>query len=880
MKKQLPPKIFWRFFRWYCHPMLIDHIEGDLLEEYQERFRSSGKLRADLLFIFEVIFLCRPGIIRPPQRTQHINSFAMYKSYFTIGWRNLLRNRGYSLINIGGLTIGMAVAMLNGLWIWDEVSFDKYHENYDHIAQFAETGDRDGSPYLSTSMTFPLGIDLVENYQKDFKRIARTSWESSPIISHENTKFTTNGLYVEQDMPEMLTLEMLQGSRSALSKTQTIILSASLAKSLFGYDDPLGKTVRINNSIDATVNGVYKDLPANTRFAFVKFFGSWDMWIKEQSWIEQRALTDLRNHFIRIFVELHHDNDFTEMQSRIAPLLKFDPRDAEDAKKHGSRLALFPMRDWHLHGYSGGQPDTTPMMMIKLVGAIGIFILLLACINFMNLSTARSEKRAKEVGIRKAIGSVRSQLINQFFSESFMVVFFSFLTAVLTAWLCLPWFNNLAAKQIEIPWSGIYFWLVSFAFCIVTSVLAGSYPALYLSSFNPVTTLKGKIRYGKFAALPRKILVVMQFSISVVLIICTAVIYQQIEFAKDRPVGFNRSGLLMIEKRSADFYGKYDVLQTELKNTNVVEEISESQGAPTQIVSGNNGWDWKGRDPNLDESFVTHTVSHSHGRTIGWEFVQGSDFSVDNINDSSGVVINEAALKLMGLKDPIGEPVSWKWWQDGRVLNYKILGVIKNPVMDSPYASAFPTIFFVKGFNGSPDWINIRIKPTVSISEALPKIERVFKNVIPSAPFDYLFADEEHALKFAAEERVGKLASVFAALAIFISCLGLFGLASFVAEQRTKEIGIRKVLGATVAGVWRMLSKDFVVLVLISCALSVPLAWYMMSDWLQHYNYRIELSVWTFVLTCFAAVLITLSTVSFQAVKAGITNPVNSLRAE
>jgi ABC-type antimicrobial peptide transport system permease subunit len=416
---------------------------------------------------------------------------------------------------------------------------------------------------------------------------------------------------------------------------------------------------------------------------------------------------------------------------------------------------------------------------------------------------------------------------------------------------------------------------------IITSVLAGSYPALYLSSFNPIKALKGTFRTGRLSSLPRQILVVFQFSISVILIIGTAIVYQQIQFAKNRPVGYDREGLIMIKKKTAAFKGKYDVLRNELKNTGVVVEVSESMGPVTEVYSGNNGWDWKGRNPNIDESFATLAVSHTHGKTVGWQFINGRDFDLANASDSSGLIINESAAKLMGLKNPVDELVSWTWWQDkSKVINYKILGVIKDMVMASPYEPVEPTMFYLKGFNGTPGWMNIKIKPQISASEALPKIEAVFKKNIPSIPFEYKFADEEYTAKFAKEERIGNLATVFAVLAIFISCLGLLGLASFVAEQRTKEIGIRKVLGASVTGLWKMLSKDFVWLVIIACMVATPISYYLLNGWLQKFNYRTEISIWILITTSAGAIAVTLITVSYQAIKAALMSPVKSLKSE
>ena len=569
------------------------------------------------------------------------------------------------------------------------------------------------------------------------------------------------------------------------------------------------------------------------------------------------------------------------MTTQIKSALQFAPEDLDRRLREKTALVLYPMSDWHLKPSWLKDGQLEPLLMIKLVGAIGIFVLALACINFVNLSTARAEKRAKEVGIRKTIGSVRGQLMRQFFSKSFLVVLFSFVLALFLTRLVLPGFNDLAAKNMEIPWDNLRFWFAGLAFVTFTSLLAGVYPALYLSSFNPVKALKGTFRIGRGASVPRKVLVVFQFSISVILIVGTVVVHQQIRYAKDRPVGYDREGLIMILKRTDGFKGKYEVLRNELKNTGAVYEVSESMGPVTDIYSGNGGWDWNGRDPNMDKNFGTLSVSHLHGKTVGWQFVKGRDFDVSIDSDSSGIVINEAALQVMGLPHPIGEPVSWTWWADkSRVLNYKILGVIKDMVMESPYAPAQPTIFYLKGHNGTPSWMNVKIAPQVSAAEALPRIEAVFKKIIPDIPFEYKFADEEYALKFAKEERIGNLASVFAGLAIFISCLGLLGLASFVAETRTKEIGIRKVLGATVTGLWKMLSADFIWLVLVACFLAAPLAYYLMNQWLERFSYRTNISAWLFVFTAAAAIGVTLITISYQAIRAAIANPVKSLRSE
>jgi putative ABC transport system permease protein len=806
----------------------------------------------------------------------------MLQNYLKIAWRNLFRNRVSSMINIGGLAVGMAVAMLISLWVWDELSFDKYHQNYDSIAQVNTRlkDPRTGGQGINNTMQYPLITELRNNYKNHFKYIVPTSWNEDDILSSGDKHLSRTGLFMDPAGPEMLTLKMIYGTRSGLKDPHSILLSETTAKAFFGDADPVNQVMRINNQSVVKITGVYEDLPLNTKFKDLKFVGAFDLWLSNNSWIKEKAMTDWQNHFLKIYAEIAPNTTFEQVSQYIKDAELKNLGNLKDQIKQNPQVFLLPMSDWHLHNYNRGQADTGPMQMLWIISIIGGFVLLLACINFMNLSTARSENRAKEIGVRKAVGSMRRQLIGQFYSESFLIVLLSFVLALVLVIICLPLFNDLAAKEIKMPYQNPYFWAMSILFIFITSLISGSYPALYLSSFNPVKVLKGTFKVGKLASVPRKVLVVTQFTVSVTLIVSTIVIYRQVQVAKDRPVGYTRDGLIMIEKKSADFDSKYDVLRRELKNTGVVAEMSESYGKVTEIASGNGGFKWKGKDPdpNLDDSFGTLPVTFEYGKTVGWQFVQGRDFSRDFPADSSGMVINESAAKKMGLKTPVGEDVSWKF-QDQPIKYYKILGVVKDMIMESPYQDMTPTVFMIKGHVGT-NQIDIKIDPKVSASKALPKIEAVFKKLIPSAPFEYKFADQEYASKFAAEEHIGKIAAVFAGLAILISCLGLFGLASFVAEQRIKEIGIRKVLGASVINLWGMLSKDFLALVILSQFIAFPLAYYFMNKWLQHYHYRTDLSWWIFGATAAGAMVITLATVSFQSIKAALMNPVKSLKSE
>jgi putative ABC transport system permease protein len=808
----------------------------------------------------------------------------MLKSYLTTAFRNLFRNRISSGFNLAGLTIGIAVTLLVGLWVRDELSFNSYHSNENRIAQVMTGGvDAKDGPFTNNSVQYPLATSLQTNYADQFKHIIRASGVSDNILTAGENKLSAVGQYMDAGAPEMFSLKMIYGSWSGLQDPQSIILANSVARALFGKDNPVNQLITLNNKSSLKVTGVYEDLPKNTQLNNIKFLSTWAFYESQNKWIAERATTDWNNHFLKLYVEIPKGSDFATATNAIKDIelrnISKLPGFEDHVKRH-PQLFLHPMKRWHLYPFANGVTDPKPVRLVWMVGIVGCFVLLLACINFINLSTARSAKRAKEVGIRKTIGSRRWQLVFQFFSESLLIVFFSFLLACILVTVLLPWFNKLSGKDMGMPWFDVYFWLAGIIFIILTAILAGLYPALYLSSFKPVTVLKGGIlRSSRWAALPRKALVVVQFTVSVGLIISTIVVYRQILFAKDRPVGYTREGLLTLGMKSDDYKGKIEVLRNELLSTGAVSNLSASMGKVTEVVSGNNGFDWKGKDPNDEESFATLAVSREQGRTVGWQFIAGRDFSTDLAVDSLGVVVNEAFAKYTKLQNPVGETITWNW-KGKETRSYTVLGVVRDMVMDSPYDPVEPTLFFIKAFNGGVSNLNIRVRPNIAMSEALPKIAAAFKKVVPAVPFDFSFVDQDYGRKFAAEERIGKLAGFITILAILISCLGLFGLASYMAEQRTREIGVRKVLGASILDLWYLLSKEFVLLVLIAMCISVPIAWSFMQSWLENYQYRTGMSSWIVGATGSMVLFITLLTISFHTIKAALLNPVKSLRSE
>jgi putative ABC transport system permease protein len=793
----------------------------------------------------------------------------MFKNYFKTAFRNLVRSKGYSAINIGGLAVGMSIAILIGLWIWDELSTNKYHKNYDRIVRVmqhqvfnGEIGTQFANPAVTANQ-------IRTQYGADFKYVLQSSWNFNHTIANGEKKLLKPGSFFEPGVGDMLSLKMLKGSRDGLKDPYSIMLSESLAKAQFGDEDPINKVLRIDNKYDVKVTGVYEDLPYNTWFRDLKYIMPWSLYLIQNPWIEKME-NPWGSNFTQTFAQVADNADIEKVSAKIRNV-KYDQVGPEE-KKYKAAMFLHPMSKWHLYSdFKNGVNTGGRIQYVWLFGIVGLFVLLLACINFMNLSTARSEKRAREVGVRKAVGSSRRYLVLQFFSESFMVVFFAYVLSIVLVVIALPFFNEMSDKKISFLWANPVFWLMGLGVCIITGIVAGSYPALYLSSFNPVKVLKGTFRAGRFASIPRKVLVVVQFSVSVVLIVGTVIVYQQIQYAKGRPVGYDRSSLVYVSLSEA-IAPKFDALRNELRTGNVVIDMAKSGSPPVAVWNTNGGFNWEGKDPNQAVDFPNNAVTHEYGKVIGWKIVKGRDFSRDFATDSLAFIMNESAAKFLGWKDPIGKILEW----EGKP--YTVIGVVKDMIVESPYEPIRGSLFHLNQENANV--ILLKLNPNQVASTAIEKLTTTFRKYDPASVFEFQFVDEEFARKFGEEERIGKLATSFAVLAIFISCLGLFGLASFVAEQRTKEIGIRKVLGASVSNVWRLLSKQFVILVFISLLVSLPLAYYFMNNWLQNYQYRTGLAWWIFAAAGAGALLITLLTVSFQAIRAALSNPVKSLRTE
>jgi putative ABC transport system permease protein len=791
----------------------------------------------------------------------------MLKNYFLLAWRHLGKNRSYTAINIAGLSIGMAIAIVIGLWITDEATFDHYAPNHSRLAEgmlnmHLKNAVKKGEFFTGETIMMPLGKTFNTQYKDLFTRVAMTHANYTRLFSYRDKTVSGNALTAQSDLPGMFGFRMTAGNADATKDPSTIVIAQSLAKALFGNGDPIGKTVKVNNAVEYRIGGTYADLPKNTTFNGLQAVFPWGN--AENSY--HRDNTDWQDHCGRIYVELAPGVTAEQATARVKDLT------TPYENNYHEEVLIYPLDKAYLYSdFEFNKPAGGRIAMVWLFAIIGAFVLLLACINFMNLATARSEKRAKEVGIRKTIGSLRSQLITQFLSESVLLAVIALCFALVLAQASLPFFNGLAAKQMSIPWTSPLFIFAMLGFTIFTGLLAGSYPAFYLSAFKPVRVLKGKLQVGKAASLPRQILVVLQFAVSLILIIGTTIVYREILFTKDRPVGYNRDGLFTVDMNTPDINNHYEALRTELMQQGLAANVAGSDMTPTDFENGN-GIDWAGKRPDQNTiGFRNVNITPDYGKTIGWTITRGRDMSRDFPTDSSAAILNEKGVRSIGFKDPIGQIVKLF----GKP--YTVVGVCADMVNNNPYDTAENAIFVGGRYIGE---MIVKIKPGNDPHKTLAAMEPVFKKYNPSSPFIYKFVDEAYATKFEAEEHIGNLAAVFTGLAIFISCLGLFGLAAFVAEQRTKEIGVRKVLGASLANLWGLLSREFLKLTFISILIAIPLAYYGMTQWLKGYLYQAPLSWWIFASAGAGIIIITLLTVSYQSLKAALMNPVRSLRAE
>ena len=787
----------------------------------------------------------------------------MIKNYLKVAFRNFWKNKGFSFINIIGLSVGMASAILILLWIQSEVTYDGFHAKRDRIYEGWNRAVFSGE--LHCWNTTPRV--LAGAMQKDLPEVehaARVDWNNRRLFSVGNKRLMAEGNVVDSIFLQVFTFPLLEGDPlTALNDNHSILLTKSLAISLFGKEEAMGKIVRLDNKDNYTVTGILKDLPTDTRFNF-QYLLPWA--------VNRRDGNDDHgwgNNSVRTYVLLKENATLAS----VAPKMQVIKQRYDSTEGHWE-MFLYPMSRWRLYSnFKGAAENGGRIEFVRLFGIIAGFVLLIACINFMNLSTARSERRAKEVGIRKVVGAPRSTLIMQFIGESVLLSLLAAIVAIAVVQLSLPGFNQLTEKHLFIPYSNGWFWLSGVAFILFTGLLAGSYPAFFLSSFQPVKVLKGTFKAANALITPRKVLVVLQFTFAITLIICTIIVKQQIDYARDRDAGYEKANLVY-HFLDGDVGKNYALIRQELLSSGVATSVCKTSSPLTTSYSDTWGFGWQGKALNDKTDFDRFAADQDLVATTGVKLVAGRDFDLRQYpTDSTAMLLNESAVKAMHFKSPVGQIIT------DDTTHYHVVGVIKDFILQSPYEPVTPMVI-QGGASGFFNCIQVRLNNHRSTEANLKKAEVIFKKYNPEYPFEYHFVDEDYSRKFDDEKRTGTLAGLFAGLTIFISCLGLFGLATYMAENRVKEIGVRKVLGASVAGITTLLSRDFLQLVMVSFLLAAPLAWWGMYTWLRNYPYRVDIQWWVFAMAGILSAGIAILTVSYQAIRAAMANPSKSLRSE
>ncbi|WP_222843478.1 ABC transporter permease [Roseivirga misakiensis] len=883
-----PPQLILRFFRMYCNPLLVEAIEGDLVERFEIRASKKGHKKAKRLFIKDVVQLFRPEIIRPITGTQKLNELGMFKNNIVVAKRQLLRHKMYSTIKIGGFALGIAVCLLISLFIKNELSYDKHIPNHENLYRVLNNYKLDGDIIRWTWFAPP----FAQAIQDDFPEVSlagRTlegngfgAGKTNIRIEGEmQNHYEGDFIYADQQILDLFQFDMVHGNlKEALAQPNTLVMTRKKAEKLFPEENPVGKTVYINDNTDRPfkITGVLEDLPST---GFFQFDFLWTLSGRE-FWDGEQASWESQNY--QVYVRVNPGTDIESLNSRLSEIgtkyiLPVEKRNgnpnAEEEMKNMS-FSLQPVTDIYLHSTDISDPyRKSDIKYIWIFGIIAAFILGLACINFINLSTAKSANRAKEVGLRKTIGSYRSHLITQFLTESILYSLLSFGIAIGIASLVMPYFNELAGKSLELPWTELWFIPTLAISAIIIGVIAGLYPAFYLSSFKPALVLKGKLSMGSKSSRLRNALVVFQFTASIVLIIGTFVVYQQMEFILNTNTGFDKEQVIQV--RGTGFLGDQTTpFKNELLKISEVSNVSVSSYLPIRSTSRNGNTWWKDGRTKIDAGITGQNweVDEDYIATLGLELLEGRNLDRTISSDTSAMIINQEMAKKLGIIDnPIGQKITNR--ASNRMV-WTVVGLIQDFNFEDLRAPIRP---LAMRLNYGANIASIKMNGE-NIASTLSQIQGVWEEIAPNQPFVYEFMDQSFAKMYANVKQIRNILTSFAVLAIIIACLGLFGLSVFMVEQRSKEISVRMVLGAKVTQVVSMLSFNFMKPILVALLLATPIAWYMMNEWLSDFEYKIGLSVQLFVLAGLSALLIALITISFQSLKAAFTSPVQGLRNE
>ncbi len=878
MKKPVsPPRRALQFLRWFCHPDLLPEIEGDLQELFQRWVKEHGERNARWLYVWQVLTFFRPFAIRKERPVYNLNSTDMFGNYFKIAWRNTYRNKAFSAINILGMTLGLASSLIIFLWIQDEYNIDHFHANGDQLYQVYLRSYNGGQVEAGYNTPAPLPEELKNvipeiKYASGFAKGLRLARPGEILETFQvgDTIQKMHGSRAGVDFFQMFSYPLLHGTpETALAGPNSIAISRKMANLFFGNPEAaFGKTMAFSSESDkreVVVMAVFEDIPTASSDQF-DYLLNWDYWVQhdefKKTWGHFGTLT---------YLQLQAGTDPDLVEAKIKDFLD-NYLEIPEGMDIRFELGLQPFGDQYLYAnFENGKPSGGRIEYVRLLSGVAIFILLIACINFMNLTTAHSLKRGKEVGVRKVMGAVRASLINQFMGEAWLLTLLAMVAAVLLLSYALPWFNEMTGKQITLPLGSLPFAGTLLGLLVVVGFVAGSYPALFLSALHPARVLKGTLNFSAGATSFRKGLIVFQFALSILLIIATIVVTRQTEFIQNKHLGYNRENVLYLPLEGA-LVDNYLTFKKEASQMPGIKLVDRSSQTPHQMGLSGQFVQWEGMDASSHVNFTPSSVGYDYVKLMGMKIVEGRDFSQAFPTDTSSFLVSALAVRQMGLKDPVGSMIT-VFGKTG-----PIVGVVNDFHTQSLHQAIRPTVLDIKEHLNFGT-ILVRTEPGKT-KEALASLEEVSKRLNPDYPFTYSFLDDEYQKLYRSEQVVTKLSNAFGFLAIFISCLGLLGLAMFSAEQRTKEIGIRKVLGASVSSIITLFAKDFLRLVGLSFIIASPIAWFAMHRWLQGFAYQTDLAWWIFVIAGVLALVIALLTISFQAIKAALANPVDSLRNE
>ncbi|MDB5231686.1 MAG: FtsX-like permease family protein [Chitinophagaceae bacterium] len=791
----------------------------------------------------------------------NLKTTKMLKNYLKTMYRSFLNNKTFSLLNIAGLAIGIACAGFIFLWVEDELNYNSFFADGENIYSVKDNQTYDGTTFTFDATPGPLAPAMQQEIP-GIQSVSRSSWPLNLTFSLGDKALSEQGRYVDSSFTSIFHLKIIRGSlHGVFSELHSVVISRKLAENFFGRKDPVGQTLKVDNKNDFIIRAVFEDLPTNVTVPF-NWLASYHLFEGKNSWLRQ-----WNSNGVWTFVKLQPHTDLTAINKKLYSFIQTKNKEAV------AKIFLFPLKKWRLYNqFVNGREAGGRIRYVELFTTIAWIILLIACINFMNLATARSEKRAREVGVRKVMGARKKMLVIQFISESITIALVAAFVSIGLMYLLMPSFNLLIGKTLSVSIENTSHLFSLLLIALICGVLAGSYPAFYLSSFNPVMVLKAqKMNTGLGAVFIRKGLVILQFSISLILIISTILIYEQISYARQRDLGYAKDKLVYVEL-NGNMHKSYYPIRDEMIKTGLVENATISSSSILQFGSNTGGYSWPGKDPSKQVLITVESITPDYIPTMGIHIKKGRNFYNNIPADSNNVIINRAFEKIIGKKDAVGI----KLVNGGSART--VIGVVDDFVYNNMYATPSPMIMFSD--TSYANYLTIRISKNADVKQTLSKLGSIIRANNPGYPVEFKFVEEQFEQLFKTETLVGRLAGIFSALAILISCFGLFGLAGYTAERRTKEIGIRKVLGASIPALARLLSVDFLKLVAISCLIAFPVAWWYMYKWLQDYQYRITIQWWIFLASGIICLLIAMVTVSFQAIKTALADPAKSLRTE